>query len=92
MRNRAFRRHQRERLYNKWLLIARQWNVGKDGWGADVGGIDLSERHLWIKRTMENMPICSKPFCCGNMRRLGKLTWQERRALVVEREQRELYL
>ena len=92
MRSRAFRRHQRERLYNKWLKLAKQWGIGFKRGLPGSGIVDATDRHLWVKRMMENMPICSRPWCCGNIRRMGKLTWQERRARIDEREQRELYV
>lgn len=76
MRARSFRRHQKQRILRKWRTIGLRW------------GIDQKWFESWLYRTAENMPTCSNPFCCGNPRKLGDLTEQEKRAIISEEEQR----
>jgi hypothetical protein len=87
MRDRAFRRHQKKKLLDKWTRIGERWGIHNDGipFSHDEGF------HGWLVRTAENMPICSKPFCCGNPRHLGHETWQEKRARADEQEQTRGY-
>lgn len=84
MRDRAFRRHQKKRLYDKWARIGHRWGIGRL---VRQDPIDQPAFDRWLYRSAENMPTCSKPFCCGNPRRLGHDTWQERRARANEQEQ-----
>lgn len=81
MRDRAYRRHQREKLLDKWAKIAKLWQIDDEHVRYREGV------HGWVVRTAGNMPICSKPWCCGNIRKLGHLTKQEIQAIDSERDQ-----
>lgn len=71
-RTRAERRAHRKRIYRKWRAIAHQRDITDDNTRNGL--------HEWIMRTMEDMPICSDPGCCGNPRKRGHKTRQEIRA------------
>jgi hypothetical protein len=81
MRDRAYRRQQEQKLYNKWAKIADQWEIDDEHVRYPEG------KHGWIRRTAGNMPTCSNPFCCGNPRKLGYKTKQEIRAEDSEKNQ-----
>jgi hypothetical protein len=82
MRSRAFRRAQKARVLKKWRTIGMRWHIARRN-----GKFDFEWFEKWLYRTAENMPTCSNPWCCGNPRKLGHLSWQEQRAVVSEREQ-----
>jgi hypothetical protein len=83
VRTRAHRRHYREKELHRWHVIGTQWGVTDDNVRYREG------LHGWVVRTAGNMPTCSNPMCCGNPRKLGRKTWQEKRAEINEIEQRE---
>lgn len=79
MRDRAYRRHHAQRVKDKWCKIGRRWGITDETAGNGFWG--------WVVRTAENMPTCSSPWCCGNPRRRGDKTLDEKRAEMNEREQ-----
>lgn len=77
MRNRSWRRAQRERA----IARARR-RASATGWG----GHD-PHREEWIRKNAITPHPCSS-YCCGNPRKwFGELTWQERRASLNHLEQ-----
>jgi hypothetical protein len=89
MRDRAWRRKQRERKKNRFRFITMNiWGDSPDK--EEQGHYQGGSYEQWLNRLFENMPICSSPGCCGNARKRGCLTRPEVRALVDEFEQRGL--
>jgi hypothetical protein len=72
-------------VINKWTRIGHRWNISRS-W-ANYSDFDQDSFDRWLYRSAENMPTCSKPFCCGNPRRLGYDTWQEKRSAESMKEQ-----
>jgi hypothetical protein len=72
-RSRDWRRAQKNRV------VAKMTNVALNIWHDD-------KEHWWrpfevaMKIMAESIPTCSKPWCCGNPRKIGKLSKQELKA------------
>jgi hypothetical protein len=72
-RSRDWRRAQKDRVVSRMKnVVLNYWHSDKDNWWRPF---DVA-----MKMMAENMPMCSKPWCCGNPRRIGRLSKQELKA------------
>lgn len=82
MRSRAERRHHHERMFNK----VKKFGVYQDGfWSSE------EEKLGHQKKLVENRKLCSCEMCCNPRRSdwykgKGKLTMQEKRAMLYDWE------
>jgi len=85
MRDRSWRRAQRERA----IARTRRW-MKDHGWFTDPftrWKEDVAE--VYVRKNAATPHPCSS-YCCGNPRKwFGESTWQEKRADIGEKEQRE---
>lgn len=84
MRNRAYRRMKERHSKQRASRRMSTW-FGPGTWLYRSGQVTTPDDVArWIGKAAHTAVPCSDPFCCGNPRRRGELTMQERRAPTIE--------